>query len=65
MFLNDYLIPGIVESNKVTDFANYRRFLQKCYVIVKPYRIKGKEIVEDDSFWNNVDSVDKHVNVGI
>jgi len=37
----DYLIPGIVKSNNVAGFANYRRFLHKRYFEVKQFKIRG------------------------
>lgn len=64
--MNDYLVSDIVKSNKVADFTNYRGFLRNRYVLVKPFRIKGKEIVKENSFWNNVNiTVNRYVNVGV
>jgi len=55
-----------VKSNKVADFTNYRGFLRNRYVLVKPFGIKGKEIVKENSFWNNVNiTVNRYVNVGV
>ena len=44
--------------------ADYRSFLQKRYFLIMQYRIRRKEVVKENSFWNDADTaVDEHVNV--
>jgi hypothetical protein len=38
----------------------------KCFLFIEPYQMRRKEIVEENSYWNDVDSaVNRHVNNGI
>ena len=50
VFMIDYLIPGMVESNEVADFNRNRRFLHNSYVLVKPFKIRRKE--NEENFHN-------------